>query len=271
MSRIACLAATLVLMLSPARAEYPADPLQSAMWPVLAERFFAGAPVVFDERVKVSVPSVTENQAQVPVTADARAIAGVVKVIVFADLNPIQHVLTLTPAKAAPYVSFRMKVEQATPVRAAVLTEDGVWHVGGVFLEAAGGGCSAPASARGDADWTDTLGQTQGKLWREADGMTRARLRIRHPMDTGLAKDNTPPYFIERLDMRGESGVPLATLEIFEPMAEDPTLTLLLRLPAADATLELEGRDNNGGTYRSSVPAPGRQSSLPSRKTFGPG
>ena len=235
----------------------------------MAQRFFAGATVVFDDRVKVTVPSITENQAQVPVTADARAVADVVKMIVFADLNPIQHVLTLTPVNAAPYVSFRMKVEQATPVRAAALTSDGVWHVGGIYLDASGGGCSASAMARNDADWSATRGQTQAKLWRDVDGMTRARFRVRHPMDTGLAKDNTPPYFIERMEMRSASGASLATLEMFEPVSEDPTLTLLLRMPAADATLDLEGRDNNGGEYRSSIPAPGRQSALPITSSAG--
>jgi sulfur-oxidizing protein SoxY len=263
MHRLMPLAVTLIVGIVPVWAAPPGDPLHSPMWAILAERYFADATVVFDDRVKVTVPSITENQAQVPVTADARGIADVVKMIVFADLNPVQHVLTLTPAQAAPYVSFRMKVEQATPVRAAALTADGVWHVGGVYLDASGGGCSASAMARNDADWSETRGQTQAKLWRELDGMTRARLRVRHPMDTGLAKDNTPAYFIERMDMRSASGQPLATLEMFEPVSEDPTLTLLLRLPAADTTLELEGRDNNGGTYKSSIPAPGRQSGLP--------
>jgi sulfur-oxidizing protein SoxY len=257
------LAVSAILGILPARADVPEDPLHSSMWATLANRFFGSASVVFDERVKVTVPSITENQSQVPVAADARAVPEVVKMIVFADFNPIQHVLTLTPTKAAPYVSFRMKIEQATPVRAAALTRDGVWHVGGVYLEAAGGGCSAPAAARSDAEWTDTLGQTQAKLWREVDGTTRARIRIRHPMDTGLAKDNTPAYFIERLEMRGSSGEALATIEMFEPVSEDPTLTFLLRLPATDASLELEGHDNNGGLYRSTVPAPGRQSALP--------
>lgn len=262
-----CLVALTMLVLlagpvSHAAAAPPEDPLKSAIWADLAKRFFGEAAVIFDDAVKVTVPSIVENQAQVPVTADARAVKDVQKLIVFADLNPIQHVLTLTPAKSAPYVSFRMKVEQATPVRAAALTGDGVWHVGGVFLQASGGGCSAPAMGRKELSWSDTLGQSQGRLWREPDGLVRARFRVRHPMDTGLAKDNTPAYFIERAIMKSPSGEPLATLEMFEPVSEDPTLTLLLRLPAADAALEIEGRDNNGVEYRSSIPAPWRQSGL---------
>ncbi len=242
------------------QAETPKDPLNSTMWEDLSERFFGTAPIVFDDKVRVVVPRLVENQAQVPITADARALDDVKKLIIFADLNPIIHVMTLSPRKAKPYISFRMKVEQATPIRAAALTSDGVWHVGGVFLDAAGGGCSAPAMARQMADWSETVGQTQAKLWRELDGSARIRLRMRHPMDTGLATDNTPAYFIETLKVRVGGGVSLAEIEMHEPVSEDPTLTLMLRLPSSATAVELEGRDNNGGLFESSVPAPWRQS-----------
>lgn len=255
-------AAFLTVSALPAWAELPADPFKSVMWGTLAKDFFGDAPVVLDDNVKIILPSITENQAQVPVTADARAVRGVVRMVVFADFNPIQHVLTLTPNDSAAYIAFRMKVEQATPVRAAVLTEDGTWHVGGSYLDAAGGGCSAPALARNDADWSETVGQSQGRLWREVDGTTRARFRVRHPMDTGLTKDNTPAFYIERVDVRSSDGAPLATIEASEPLAEDPTLTLIVRLPSAAHELDIESRDNNGGTYRSSLPAPWRQSAL---------
>ena len=238
--------------------------MQSPVWKDLAKKNFGTAEIVFDDRVTVSVPSVVENQAQVPVSVDARRVPNVTRLIVLADLNPIQHVLTFSPvdAKAEPYVSFRFKVEQATPVRAAALTTDGVWHVGGVFLEAAGGGCSSPAMARGDADWTATLGNAQGRIWRNADGSARLRMRIRHPMDTGLAKDGTPAFFIEKFDVKGSGGDALGTLEMFEPVSEDPMVTLIVKPAATDASVMIDGRDNNGNIYRSVVPAPWNQSAL---------
>ncbi len=246
----------------PSHAAPADDPLKSVMWTEMKEQFFGTALVVFDDRVKVLVPRIVENQAQVPVTADARALDGVKQLVVFADLNPIQHVATLGVSKAAPFIALRMKVEQATPVRAAALTTDGVWHVGSSFLDAAGGGCSAPAMARQDADWSETVGHAQGKLYRELDGSVRARFRVRHPMDTGLARDNTPSYFIEKLDFRSDAGEQLATLELREPVSEDPTLTVILRLPLQDAGLTILGRDNQGETYRSVIPATWRQSAV---------
>ncbi len=251
-------------------ADPAADPLQSPVWKDLAKKTFGSAEIQFDDRVKVLVPTVVENQAQVPVTADARALPNVEKIIIITDLNPIQHVLTLTPlpGKAEAFISFRMKVEQATPVRAAALTSDGVWHIGGVFLEASGGGCSSPAMARGDADWTDTLGNAQGRMWRKADGAARLRFRVRHPMDTGLAKDNTPAFFIEKFDLKSAGGDPLATLEMFEPVSEDPTVTMELKVPSTDASVHIDGRDNNGTIYRSTVPAPWNESALTAPAAF---
>lgn len=257
----ALLGATLLLAsVSLARAAPQADPLASPMWNDMVERILDGGPVVFDDRVKVVVPSVVEDQAQVPVTADARALEGVETLVVFADLNPIQHVLTLNPAKAAAYVSFRMKVEQGTPIRAAARTADGVWRVGGVYLDAAGGGCSAPAAAREKSDWHLSLGETNGKIWQAVDGSARVRFRIRHPMDTGLTHDGIPAYYIERLVLSHADGTPLASLDMFEPVSEDPTLTVQVRLPGRDAAVDIEGRDTNGLVYKSRILASQDQS-----------
>lgn len=248
-------ALAIVALSSSVRAELPADLQRSGKWADLAARLMPGAPIVFDERVRIVIPPVVENQAQVPVIADARAVPGVRRLVVFADYNPIEHVLTLHPGRAEPYVSFRMKVEQGTPLRAAALAADGRWHVGSVFLEASGGGCSAPAMARRDQDWSVTVGHAQGRLWRHADGTARIRLRVRHPMDTGLAKDNTPAYFIEHMTARGSRGEVLARLDTFEPLAEDPTVTLIVHPPKGETAVDVESRDNNGGVYHSSIPA----------------
>lgn len=264
--RLAGIAITLA-MSSGARAETPDDPLGSPVWRDIVIKTFGASAVIFDDRVKVVVPTVVENQAQVPVITDARALSDVETIVVIADLNPIRHVLSFMPAAAGAhaFISFRMKIEQATPVRAAALTSDGVWHVGGVFLESAGGGCSSPAMARGDGNWYDTLGEAQGRVWRQADGSARLRLRVKHPMDTGLAKDNTPAFYIEKFEIKSGAGKPLATVEMFEPVSEDPTVTLELTVPPSEDKVHIDGRDNNGSIYRSTVPVPFHDSALSGR------
>jgi len=254
------LAALMLLAATPARAEVLKDTFNSPMWEMLSERYFGKAAVVFDDRIKISVPPIVENQAQVPITADASLLDGVKKLIVFADLNPIQLALELEPIKAKAFVAFRMKIEQATPVRAAALTEDGVWHVGGVFLNAAGGGCTAPPKANGGVSWFDTLGETQGRLWPEKDGSVRVRFRINHPMDTGLGRDNTPAYYIDQIEAKEPAGATLARLAMYEPVSQNPTVTLVVDLPRQDQGLDIDSRDNNGTSYRASLIAPWRQS-----------
>ena len=44
----------------------------------MQKAFLAGAPMVFDPRVKVIAPSTAENPMQVPVTVDATALPGIV-------------------------------------------------------------------------------------------------------------------------------------------------------------------------------------------------
>ncbi|MCH9809000.1 MAG: quinoprotein dehydrogenase-associated SoxYZ-like carrier [Alphaproteobacteria bacterium] len=252
----------LALTSATAHAGGPPDPLDSVMWDEMREQFFGDASYTFDGAVKVSVPKVLENQAQVPVTVDARALGKVKKLVVFSDLNPVQHTLTMTPFEAAPFISFRLKVEQATPVRAAALTEDGVWHVGGVFLDAAGGGCSSPAMARNKPDWALTVGNTKGRAWRQADGMSRFRMSIKHPMDTGLTQDNIPAFYIEQVLVRGASGKVLAKVEMREPVSEDPTITMMVRLPVGDRAIRVDSRDIDGNQFSARIKAGWTESRL---------
>ena len=131
-------AIALAALMSPAEAaalKEGGDPLASARWTDMEKAFLSGAPVLFDPRVKVVAPSTAENPMQVPVTVDATALPGIVEVVVFADFNPIVQVLRFFPEEAPAYLGFRVKLQQSTPVRAAVRTSDGVWHVGGTWVD----------------------------------------------------------------------------------------------------------------------------------------
>ncbi|MEL7043926.1 MAG: thiosulfate oxidation carrier protein SoxY [Pseudomonadota bacterium] len=121
------------------------DPLDSPSWKEMHRYVLGQGPFVFDERVKVIAPESAEDAMNVPVKVDASAIGGVQRMVVFADLNPITRIMELEPVDSLPVVSFNFKVQQGTPLRAAVLDREGVWHVGGVYLDAAGGGCTQPS------------------------------------------------------------------------------------------------------------------------------
>ncbi|WP_353857865.1 quinoprotein dehydrogenase-associated SoxYZ-like carrier [Azospirillum formosense] len=246
----------------------PADPLASVMWDVLRPELFGTAPVQFDDRVTVTAPDKAENAAAVPVMADATALGAVEEMVLFADLNPFPVILRFQPLAAKPVIATRFKVQQATPLRAAARTPDGVWHIGGKLLDAAGGGCTAPPATYAAADWADHVGEVQGRAWAPAgegaggDKATRVRFLVRHPMDTGLVA-GIPAYFIEALTLRDADGRALARLQTAEPLSENPVFTLEVQPAAGARSLTLDGRDNQGGEVKAAIPLPWVQGALP--------
>jgi len=248
MTRFASLlAATLVLVAAaPAQAALPADPLGSPMWQRLGQTLFGDAPVRFDPRVRVIFPDIAENQRQFPVAIDARGIAGVKRILVFADLNPIPLAVDYTLDAAQPYFSTRIKLDQRTPVRGAVQLADGSWLVSGGWIDAAGGGCSLPPISRVKGDWAQHLGEVRGVARWGAGGM-RVRLAFRHPMDTGLI-DNIPTYNLEEVALTGAEGRRFGDLRIEASVAEDPEFTVIVdALP--NEQVVMAGRDTNGIEY----------------------
>lgn len=225
------------------------DPLRSPSWTAVRLKVAGDAPVLFDSRVEVLAPAVAEDSLNVPVTVALRDLPDVRRVVVVADLNPILRVLEFEPLRAMPRLSFRLKLQQGSPVRALAQTADGVWHAGGVWVDAAGGGCTAPSVGRSSGTWADTLGEVDARWWQKADGQ-RLKFRVMHPMDTGLAP-GIPAFFIERLVLRDGAGDDWARLITYEPVSENPLFSLEFDNPPPELTLV--GADNNGNRIQVEV------------------
>ncbi|HRP25077.1 quinoprotein dehydrogenase-associated SoxYZ-like carrier [Thauera sp.] len=221
------------------------DPLDSPRWGDMLKTFFEGQEVVFDPRIKVSGPVVAEDSLNVPITVDASALPGVEELIVFADFNPILKALRFEPGAAQARLGFRLKLQQSSPVRVAARTADGVWRVGGAWVTATGGGCTLPSVGSGSPEWQDRLNEVSGRLWARIDGGERLRMRIIHPMDTGLAA-GIPAFHIEDIVISDEDGRVLSRIQPLEPVAENPSFTLDLAGAALGGRLHVSGRDNNG-------------------------
>lgn len=259
--------AGLILMAAPAAAApqgaLPDDPLQSPFLPTVLQLVLPeGARVRFDDRVKVDFPAIAENQRQFPVQVDARAVAGVKRIIVFADLNPIQKAVEFTPHDAEAFIALRIKLDQRTPVRAAVEVADGSWLLSGGWIDAAGGGCSAPPVSRVKGDWAQSLMQLRGRLWSmpgagPGAGLSRPTARlalaVRHPMDTGFV-DNIPGYWLETVALRA-GGRLLAQLRLNASVAEDPAIMLMPHVAAGEA-VTVDGRDSGGVELAASIASP---------------
>lgn len=218
------------------------DPLRSPSWDAMVARHLDGGPVQFDERVQVRMPAAAEDPLSVPVDVSVQGLQDIQEIRVLADLNPIPLILSYTPRRAEPSIGFRFKVEQSTPVRAAARTRDGVWHVGGAWLRANGGGCTAPSQTTGSGLWRDQLNKLSGALWARPGGDSRLKLRVMHPMDTGLA-GAIPAFYIETLQVLDAQGVELATLRTYEPVSENPVLSLNLH---HQGPVRIVGRDIQG-------------------------
>ena len=222
------------------------DPVSSVMWEYHHARLLDGAPYVFDERIVVQVPPFAEDARQVPIQVDASAYDGeVVRILAWAELNPIAQIFDFRPGEqVVARLAIRIRVEQATPIRAAVLTRDGLWHIGSAQVDAAGGGCTAPSVVRAEAGWEERLGQVLGKRYPLADS-SRLRLQVAHPMDNGLV-GGIPEFFLNQAELRDSAGNSLATLELFAAVSENPTISLEVK-GEGETTLWL--RDNNGNEF----------------------
>lgn len=230
------------------------DPLGSMQWPDLKDQFFeADLKTVFDSRIKVTVPLFAEDAMNVPVSFDASALGKVKKIVVLVDRNPIRKVLEFIPERAKPALNFRFKLEQASPIRVAALTENNVWHVGYAFIEAAGGGCTVPGATRADGSWPQTLNKVAGKMFDANQLRDDARLRVQvsHPMDTGLVA-GVPAFYIEEMILQDKNKQVLAKLYPFEPVSENPLFSFDFdKKPVGP--ISLVGRDNNGNRIDAKV------------------
>ena len=243
------------------QAQTGGDPFGSIQWPDLQREFFGAGRVVFDNRVQVHGPAFAEDPMNVPITVSADGLADVEVITVIVDRNPIRKVLEYFPLEMLPRVSFRFKLEQASPVRAAAKTRDGVWHVGGVLVDSSGGGCTAATETRRDASWSRSLGDVSARVFPHSapagtgvgtgvgtattgEKATRLRLRVMHPMDTGLVS-GIPAFYVNRLSLRDAAGRELMRVNAFEPVSENPIFSFDFSGQPKGA-LHLVGTDNNG-------------------------
>jgi sulfur-oxidizing protein SoxY len=227
------------------------DPVPSVMWAFYHKQLLDNAPFVFDDRVRLLAPPFAEDARQVPLEIDARAFAGeAVRIIAWAELNPLPRIVDFEPGeRVLPWLSIRIRIEQATPLRAAVLTRDGLWHVGSTLIDAAGGGCTAPSVVRTRPGWEEHIGEVLGGRYPRGDA-SRLRLQVSHPMDNGLVS-GIPEFFLNHAELQGPDGQRLARLELFPAVSEDPSLGFDIQGPGQTRLLL---RDNSGNQFEATLP-----------------
>ena len=150
-----------------------------------------------------------------------------------------------------PLLGFGVKYEIGSAVRASVEREDGRWAMGAAYVNAMGGGCTAPAAAHARPDWQERLGEIRARLWSDTG---RLRVSLRHPMDTGLAPGIAAHHLTELVLASGDDKT-IARLELHEPVEENPALTFLLPAAFARQAVTIKARDNLGYRFEGRVEA----------------
>ncbi len=120
-------------------------------------------------------------------------------------------------------------------------------------MTASGGGCTAPSTGQTSGNWSKNLNQVSARLWDDAPERGRLKLRVMHPMDTGLAA-GIPAFFIEKLELRDENGHSLLQINTYEPVSENPVFSFNLGDSPSSGKLALTGVDNNGNKIDASIP-----------------
>ena len=231
-----------------------ADPIASEVWADIVDLEFADAPMVYDDSFYLVAPERVEEAFSVPVSVGfADTPYEIAEVAVFAENNPFVQVARVLPHRPIGGIGFDIRLERSTPVRAAVRDTDGVWHVAHRFVEVANpGGCSAASGGVGGS-----VGEIVVRQFVRTEGESRIKLRILHPMHTGLATapdgETIPAYYIERMTVTGDSG-PLAELTLWASVAADPTF--IFDLPESQSNVRVAARDTAGALFeRTGAPA----------------
>ncbi len=247
---LALLAACTTLLVvggTPRAGDY--DPMRSALWADMHTAFLGDGPVKYDYQVRLIIPRTVEDAFSVPLVVELTdRIQPVQEVVVIAENNPIQTAAQIFPRRAIRSVGMNIRLEQSTPVRAAARDANGVWHVASVRVEVLNpGGCTAAGGA-GSAE--NPPGTIAMKRFRRPKSVTRLKVGITHPMDTGLAMDLdgaiVPAYFVDTVTLADTAG-PIADLVTSAAISTDPNF--YFDLPDRLQSVRVSASDSKGLTF----------------------
>jgi sulfur-oxidizing protein SoxY len=171
------------------------------------------------------------------------------KLILLIENNPIQQVISLKPYRSIEAIGMNVRLEDDSPIRVAILDNDGNWNIGSkmVFVASAGG-CSTPACDPAiEVCEPGIVGKIAVKEYEREAGAQRIKLKITHPMETGFVVDTEgeiiPEYFIKNIHVDDIDG-PIADITTFAALSSDPVL--LLDLPEKGQSVRVHVMDSHG-------------------------
>ena len=206
---MAALAAALLVMASPVRAE-------EDVWPTLKQMTFGDRAIqAEDGKVTLDAPTTAEDASLVPITMrvppEVRDNLKSLTLIIDKNPNPVVAKFSFGPAAGSGgerSISTRVRIDNFSHVRAILETEDGSLHMATKFVQASGG-CGAMNAKDPDTENVD-LGKMLVKTFAPALSTTplfEAQVMIKHPNSNGMQLDidtggYIPARFIKEMTVK---------------------------------------------------------------------
>ena len=222
---------------------YGKNPVESPTFDDILKEIIKDDKYIFDDKnINIKVPLFADNPVQVPIFVDAKAIKNAKRLILFADLNPIEKIIDMDLVNLLPIVSLNIKVAQETPIRALILDDKGLWHIGSNNIKSFGGGCSVSSVASTDTNFDKLLGKAKGNVFKTPDSI-RLKASIFHPMETGLVFGNSE-FYINKITIKADDKV-LANIDAYSSISENPRFIFETTLESQNYKIEFFDIDGN--------------------------
>lgn len=231
------------------QSSYAKNPVESPTFDDIIKEIIKNKKYIFDDiNIKINVPLFADNPIQVPILIDAKAIKNAKRLVVFADLNPIPKIIDMDLINLLPIISLNIKVAQETPIRALVLDDKNIWHIGSNNIKSFGGGCSVSSVSSSDTNFEKLLGKIKGNIFKTQDGY-RLKASIFHPMETGLVFGNSE-FYINKITIKADDTV-LAKIDAYSSISENPRF--IFETLVESKNYKIEFFDIDGNTFSTDI------------------
>jgi len=244
---------SLLLMLAPVPGD-AATIEEDMVWTGgLRHAYFGDRPIMqSDDLIVLDAPKRADDAAIVPISITAQIPQTderyIQTIYLFIDKNPGPLVgkFNFTPKSGRADLTFRVRVNAYSPIRAIAETNDGALYMSRRFIKATGG-CSAPAGSDLDAAMA-RLGKIKLKTNSVSpiDEPTAAQLMISHPNLSGLQMDQVtrlyaPAHFVRQIKVSFE-GEEIFSAETGFGISENPSFRFYF-VPESEGQLTAEVTD----------------------------
>ena len=236
------------------------DPTLSENWSQVREEYSITGKVIFDDNVRVIMQDFVEEPHEVSLIVKIPDyLRSIEEFVLLIENNPIQEAIRIYPHRPIEAVGMNVRLEDDSPVRAALKDSSGIWHVGSkmVFVKSPGG-CSLPScDPETQTCETAELGKILISQFNREAGAWRVKTKINHPMDTGFVVaddgDVVPSYYIDQINFSDENGT-IAVMETYAALSTNPVI--MLDLPSRGQNVRINVRDIKGLHFEATEPAP---------------